>query len=207
MKRSAHRQRGAVLIVALLFLVILTMLGVTAMSSTTMEERMAGNTRDMSVALNAAEAALFDAHRDLSEGPPLAGATPRALPKGWSKNENSYGTALNNLGTCNTDRQARGLCSPTVRTGGPGFVPPAVPNHSLTAAPSVQYGQFTGAPALAGVSRQPRYLVEQFCLGGQDSTLGGPSPDCRYMRVIGVGYGANPNTRVLLHEFILLPKT
>ena len=72
-----RRQHGAVLIVALLFLVILTMLGLTAMSGTTMEERMAGNTRDINVALQAAEAALRDARRDIN-GMPLFGA-PRPM--------------------------------------------------------------------------------------------------------------------------------
>ena len=50
--KLGQRQGGAILIVTLLFLVILTMLGVTAMTGTTMEERMAGNTRDASVALH-----------------------------------------------------------------------------------------------------------------------------------------------------------
>lgn len=53
-----HRQKGAVLIVALVLLLVLTVLGTATMRDTTMEERMAGNFRDVSVALQAAEAAL-----------------------------------------------------------------------------------------------------------------------------------------------------
>lgn len=53
-----ENQRGVVLIVGLIFLVLLTMIGITAMQVTTMEERMAGNARDRSLAFQAAEAGL-----------------------------------------------------------------------------------------------------------------------------------------------------
>ena len=55
-----QRQRGATLVVALIILVVLTLLGVTAMQGATMQERMAGNARDVNVAFQAAEAALRD---------------------------------------------------------------------------------------------------------------------------------------------------
>lgn len=51
-------ERGAVLIIGLVLLLALTLIGVTAMRGTTMEERMAGNLRDKSLAFEAAEAAL-----------------------------------------------------------------------------------------------------------------------------------------------------
>lgn len=52
------RQKGAVLLISLIFLVLLTIIGVTAMQTTTLQERMAGNLRDLNLAFNAAEAAL-----------------------------------------------------------------------------------------------------------------------------------------------------
>jgi type IV pilus assembly protein PilX len=52
------RQRGAVLAVSLIFLLILTLLGISSMKSTLLEEKMAGNMRDQSVAFQSAEAAL-----------------------------------------------------------------------------------------------------------------------------------------------------
>lgn len=61
-----QRQRGTALLIAMLFLVILGMLGVTTMTGTTLQERMAGNTRDRDIAMQAAEAALRDAERDLT---------------------------------------------------------------------------------------------------------------------------------------------
>ena len=61
-----QRQRGATLVVALIILVVLTLLGVTAMQGATMQERMAGNVRDVNVAFQAAEAALRDGEDFLS---------------------------------------------------------------------------------------------------------------------------------------------
>jgi type IV pilus assembly protein PilX len=53
-----HAQRGAILVTSLLLLVVLTVLGVAMMRMTNMQERMAGNTRDLNLSLQGAEAAL-----------------------------------------------------------------------------------------------------------------------------------------------------
>jgi len=58
-------QRGTILITSLLILLVLTVLGVTAMQMTRMQEHMAGNTRDLALAFQASEAALRDGERRL----------------------------------------------------------------------------------------------------------------------------------------------
>lgn len=64
----SHRpaQRGAVLVISLLLLLVLTVLAVASMRMTNMQERMAGNTRDVNLALQGAEAALRDGEERLS---------------------------------------------------------------------------------------------------------------------------------------------
>lgn len=57
---SLSRQRGAVLIVGLIFLIMLTLLGVAAYMAATMEERMAGNELDRIRSFEAAEASARD---------------------------------------------------------------------------------------------------------------------------------------------------
>ena len=52
------RQSGAALITSLLLLLVLTVLGVVMMQTSRMQERMAGNTRDLNMALQGAEAGL-----------------------------------------------------------------------------------------------------------------------------------------------------
>ncbi|HZF32013.1 MAG TPA: pilus assembly protein [Gammaproteobacteria bacterium] len=70
-----RRERGAALIVALVLLLLMTVLGVTAMRTTTLQERMAGNLRDSNLAFQAAEAGLRGGEQ-LLEGaiPPFTGS-------------------------------------------------------------------------------------------------------------------------------------
>lgn len=51
-------QRGAVLIVALIMLLLMTMIGLAGMRGTSLQENMASNLRENSLSLQAAEAAL-----------------------------------------------------------------------------------------------------------------------------------------------------
>ena len=51
------KQRGAALIVSLIILLVMTLIGVTSMQTTIMQEKMAGNSRDLSMAFQAAEGA------------------------------------------------------------------------------------------------------------------------------------------------------
>jgi len=51
-------QKGAALVISLIMLLLLTILGITAMQTTTMQERMAGNARERSNAFQIAEAGL-----------------------------------------------------------------------------------------------------------------------------------------------------
>jgi len=52
------RQTGASLIVSLMLLIVLTLLGLSGMQSTVMQERMSNNVRDKGMAFQAAESAL-----------------------------------------------------------------------------------------------------------------------------------------------------
>jgi type IV pilus assembly protein PilX len=55
------REGGSALIVSLLILIVLSLLGLTAVRTTTLEEKMAGNLRDNDLAFQSAESALRDA--------------------------------------------------------------------------------------------------------------------------------------------------
>lgn len=61
------RQRGAILAVSLLLLLVMTVLALTASQTTRLQERMAGNARDTDQAFQAAEAALRAAEISLDE--------------------------------------------------------------------------------------------------------------------------------------------
>lgn len=73
---SMTAQRGAALIVALVMLLAMTLLGVTAVRNTTLQERMAGNLRDSNLSFQAAERALREGEEFLRNPtiPPFTGA-------------------------------------------------------------------------------------------------------------------------------------
>lgn len=61
MSSACYRpQRGAALIVSLLMLTVLSLLGISAMNSSTMQERMSSHLRDSQLAFESADAALRD---------------------------------------------------------------------------------------------------------------------------------------------------
>jgi type IV pilus assembly protein PilX len=71
MTPSPTNQRGVVLFIALIFLVILTLIAVTAARMQTTEERMARNEDSRQIAEAAAEAALRNGENTLQNAPPL----------------------------------------------------------------------------------------------------------------------------------------
>jgi len=76
---ARRRQRGVTLVVSLIFLLILTILGVTAMNTSTLQQKMAGNLRDADMALQAAETGLRGGESALNAlfvgGKPAANST------------------------------------------------------------------------------------------------------------------------------------
>jgi len=105
------RQRGVTLVVSMIFLVLLTLLGITAMNTTSLQEKMAGNTRDLDVALQAAESALRKgegylaglASNGLAPPPAAAGGSSGYWPINtaqvwddtwWNANSIAYGGGL-----------------------------------------------------------------------------------------------------------------
>lgn len=196
--KNGRREKGAVLIVSLLFLVLLTMLGVTAMTGTSMEQRMAGNTRDLGIALQAAESALRDARRDIN-GLVLNGGVARNPAMHISQFGDGTGT---NNGSCNTSGQQLGLCRPVSYAATVNAVLAPAPTVDWSASsPSVRYGTFTGAQQIQGVARDPRYIIEIFCLPQHGASIG--SAPCKFYRITARGYGGNPNTQVTLQEVFL----
>lgn len=82
MNPMKHSQGGVVLVVSLLMLLVLTLVGVTAMQLSTRQEKMSGNTRDLDVALQAAEAALRFGESQLVAATLPDSASLASLP-GW----------------------------------------------------------------------------------------------------------------------------
>ena len=186
-----QRQSGAVLVVALLFLMIITMLGVTTMQSTTSEERMGGNTRDWNNALQAAEGALRDAWYDVN-GICAPGATSCVPRSPVITGATGFGNATVTAGTCSTT----GLCMPSG----------TYPNYTLldittwSAVNPVTFGAYTmaGSDTKFPQAQQPQYVVEALCTPDATASLGGAGCPKYYYRITARGFGGNANTQVTL---------
>lgn len=63
---SCKRQKGAALIISLLILLVMTLIGLSGMQTTVLEEKMAGNFKDRNMSLQAAESALRSAENFLN---------------------------------------------------------------------------------------------------------------------------------------------
>lgn len=200
-------QQGATLAIVLIFLVLVTLVGVTALTTTTLEERMAGNLKDRNLALQAAEAGLRDAKLDISGGKVVVTATPRSpIISGAT----DFGNAARVFPSCSAaaaGTATAGLClSPhQAHSNAAGESLSARDNtwilgQSFTAAPSIEYGTYTGAPALSNVALQPRYLIEAISVPPEGKV--GP---VYWYRITARGYGARAETNVTLQEVIRAP--
>lgn len=84
-----RRQAGAALIVSLVLLIAVTLLGVSAMQGTIMQERMSANQRDYEEAFNAAEIALRRGEEEFLSSPLdyLGALKLQGLPRDWTASD------------------------------------------------------------------------------------------------------------------------
>lgn len=196
-----RRQSGAILVIALMFLVLLTIIGVSSISGVTLEEKMAGNLYQQNVAFQAAESALRDAEIDLETGiggactPGVSVAIDPSLSQGCLGSRDSMTIAVNFASNCSA-AFVDGVCrqpNPPAAGWQTEIVTPSAWDWT-SATKTVAYGTYTGAAALVGMSRQPRYVIEYL----QEKDDGTTTPATRYFRISARGWGANDNTNVTL---------
>lgn len=114
-KHKLPKESGAVLITGMIFLVVLTIIVVSALRSGTLEERMAANARDRQLALQAVEAVVRDAEVVLLAistfdpsiftaactngycSRPAVGSTPRWQTTTWGTNTRTFAATTSNL--------------------------------------------------------------------------------------------------------------
>ena len=109
-KTQPHtQQRGAILVTSMLLLLVLTIIGVTVMQMSRMQERMAGNSRDINLAFQAAEGALRGAEafvEALNDPPVNCSTSPCEI---WAEGSIEGTTANQNAEWWETNGQTFGL--------------------------------------------------------------------------------------------------
>ena len=214
--RTAHKvptQHGVALIVVLIFIVALTSLAIYSARDVSLSEKLARNQLDSQVAREAAEAALRDAEFDLQlkDGALRTGAfCARTYKAERPITDPAAGSAY--VADC-----LRGQCSPSpsvVASNSNYATAPSATNYEawwpaskgglwnddLSTKPvsaasancagfkgGVPFGTFSGRTRIAGVTRQPEYLIEKM------------SAD--FVRITARGFGRNPNTEIVLQSY------
>ena len=176
------------MVVALLILLVLTVLGVAGMSTTSLEERMAGNSRDREIAFQAAETAL-------REGEAFIGAANFTnLPT------DPYNPLTGDNFTANcTGGYANGLCAPAEAGHDD------VWEDSTLAVWTTAGSHRAATTALTYVKTAPLYIIEY--LGPQVkppetavTCAANPSPCPQMFRITARATGGTTNALVMLQS-------
>lgn len=176
-RTPADAQQGVVLITALVFLILLTLLGLAVSRNTTTEEKLARNFRDYDLAFSSAEAAVRDAELRIN---------------GYYANPAAPVSAFGFNSTC-----ANGLCDATVAQPlfNQDFFGATAPGSN-----SVTLGTTTGSPTLTGPTTQPRYLIETVCRTVPGEALSSPAGCQTIYRITAQGRGRLGTTTVTLQS-------
>lgn len=189
--RSPRRQRGAVLAIGLFFLVIITLIGVTAMSTSGLEIKMAANLKDWNMALQAMEAALRDAETDISTTGRVSGET----------------NAVSGCATASSSTpELDGQC--LTASGATQAVWRAIDwTDGASSKKYVIYGAKTGASGFStsqGYAAQPRYIIEPIKTFKPGESLAFPKK-ATTMRITAVGYGGSTDASVMGQSTYVTP--
>jgi type IV pilus assembly protein PilX len=169
---------------ALMFLLVLSVLGVAALNSTLMQEKMVSNTKDLNLAFQAAEAGLRDAEGDVTKN--IGGGT-------------IFSASCTN-----------GLCTPPSTWATPSSADISKVVDWSDGGKTRAYGAYTAAPALADVAAQPAYVIEKLSSlpASPGSSVGigiaPPSGGGAAYRLTVLATGARPETRVILQSTFLV---
>lgn len=226
-KQFSKRQNGIALVMVMLFLILITGIGVWGVKQSIFSENVARNQLDHEAAREAAEAALRDAERDLMN-PNIALASNGSCARGAWEIVPADFTADCSKGLCVMNDAAYPLVDWTRKAGGEIWWPSTRGgqwNNNFDSKPSrvpvqttgcnftggVPFGTFTGAAPLKGVSRQPEYLIEYFrrknvrinLTETQVSSTGRNANQWSPMyRVTARGFGYSAKTQVVLQTVV-----
>lgn len=195
-------QGGFVLVTATMLLIGLTIVVLSIMRTSLVEERMVGNSRDWNNAFQAAEAALRDAEQEVMgvKGRKISGKT------GFQ-----------------TDCSSTGLCLPNTCPSSSDCLPVWIKMSTLSTcwkkggsacadntAKSTSYGAETGVAVMPGFGTQPRYIIEAVestaAPNSQKVTPGGGVSTTIMYRITAVGFGVNTSTRVMIQSTVRPPQ-
>ena len=195
---TPRRQRGISLVIVLVLLFATLFLGASAAVIALQAEKASRGDRDRQIAFEAAEAALNDASLDIE------GSVAGAVGGRVFASDSAIGfPALDGSVTCYTAQDAAsfGLCRSPVAGQPESWLSADFSIENINAE-SVEYGHFTNSSFATGSgnlpSKLPRYLIELM----PDNQAGNSAQAVKFFyRITAIGFGAHPETRVVLQIF------
>lgn len=169
------RQTGFVLVTSLIFLVVITLLAVSAINSSMLQERMASNLREKSRARQSADAALRAAELQLSSKAMAGYQTARNCRSDdaeQSSNDGSSGFVICREGVFDSSSDSEGFFSDSVWNG-----------------PGVQTYE-----ADDDITADVRYIIEELrgCVGSVKTEVCAVGSGAVRYRVTAFAHGQNP---------------
>lgn len=171
-------QGGAVLVVSLLLLLVMTILALSVSQSTRMQERMAGNVRDSDLAFQSAEAGIRAAEDYL-----------------W--------TLTSEPATCSTLSSSCFIFQPSANNLPLPFDMTTY-GWTTSSSNSVEFG-VTGTQEILGVASDPRYVIEEFARVPETPELGRPPQTKIFYRITATGSGGTSTAQALLQSTFTKP--
>ena len=183
------RQQGAALILSLVFLLLLTILGITAVSTSTLQEKMAGNMKDQNVSFQAAESGLRGGETQLLSLASISIAASGLLPRPDSTGSGGV-FSTGNVDAMNDAWWGIPLASPPYSGG-----------------KSKEYG-IVGTQEITWAAADPRYAIEMagFKKDSLDApTAYKPNPGMTYYRIWSRGVGGTTTAQSALQSTFKIP--
>jgi type IV pilus assembly protein PilX len=177
-------QTGMSLFPAMMFLLVLAIIGVSILNNTLIQEKMAGNAKDSNVAFQAAEAGLRDAEADVVKNITSGSVFSASCTSGLCTSPSTWPTPLSIDISKAIDWSNNGIRR--------------------------VYGSYTGATPLPDVAAQPLYVIEKLSslqIGPGDSVgigISAPGSGGAAYRLTVLSTGVRPETRVILQSTFLV---
>jgi len=193
MYKRKQSQQGVILIVALIMLLAMTIVGVTLITGSTLQERLAGSSRQLTIARVNAEGALREAEEALRAISTAGVLTLPAIEANFLGQTGHY-VELSNPGFLTAfSKLSEDVADPDNWTG-------------TTPAITAELASTVTSPAGGNIT-EPRYVIEYLGtleLGASDSPNIGASttviPNPFVFRITAIGYGVNDKISAILQS-------
>lgn len=196
MKTWLARQSGSVLIVSLVILLVLTLLGLSGMSNTVLQERMAGNLQESMSAFQAAEAGLRVGEIDVRDN---------IRPDNSVFKSDCTGSVGGSAVT--------GLCEPAGASGlsydvwvtSTGSAVYWDPTNAANDRRTRPYTTVAVSTVLQDVSRQPAYIIEKLPVverGGSIVAGYASQPPAEWYRITSRGFGRSGQSQATVQSVV-----